>query len=453
MANNALWLEGWTVHVLDRSGEKTVAEATYDQEMTSCPKCGSVRPPYRHGPHVVKYKDIPTFGKPLTIKATVQRYQCRDCNATFLQQLPDVDDARRMTRRLVEYVLEQGVDQSYSAVARHVAVDEKTVRQMCLANVEATVERNLTEAPIILGIDEVHLAKAKRTVFVDVAGKRLLDMIETMSKAAVTQWLSWMPQRERVRIVTIDMWGPYREVAEALLPNAIIIVDRFHVVKRVEEALRDVRTRVRKGAKGKARKNPRRGRILLHKRPEKLSPMRRMMLQALLDNEPLLKDGWETKEAFHAIWTATDRATAEKAFDDWRAAIPASVAAEFGAAAATVENWRPYVFNFFDHRFTNAYTESLNRITKDFNRVGRGYKFDRIRAKILLRKPITSKPLLLCENCLGVFPEPMILERHLRPMTASKRATNTMMLCPSCHVRIHTAERLSHATVSTEKSE
>lgn len=51
MANNALWLEGWTVHVLDRSGEKTVAEATYDHGMMSCPKCGSVRPPYKHGPH------------------------------------------------------------------------------------------------------------------------------------------------------------------------------------------------------------------------------------------------------------------------------------------------------------------------------------------------------------------------------------------------------------------
>lgn len=172
------------------------------------------------------------------------------------------------------------------------------------------------------------------------------------------------------------------------------------------------------------------------------------MLDALLDNDPLLKDGWETKEAFHAIWSATDRATAEKAFDDWRAAIPASVAAEFGAAAATVENWRPYIFNFFDHRFTNAYTESLNRITKDFNRVGRGYKFDRIRAKILLRKPITSKPLILCENCLGVFPSDLMLHWH-RDKTTGRR----MRVCPSCHVRIHTAERVSHATDSTEKSE
>jgi transposase len=282
--------------------------------------------------------DIPTFGKPLVISAEVNRYRCRECGATSMQELPAMDSQRRMTKRLVDYVLQQGIDQSYSAVARHIAVDEKTVRQMCLANVQSVVKTNLTEAPIILGIDEVHLAKAKRTVFVDVAGRRFLDMIETMSKAAVTQWLSWMPHRDRVRIVTIDMWGPYKEVAEALLPNAIIVVDRFHVVKKIEEALRDVRTRVRKGAKGKARKNPRRGRILLHKRPEKLSPMRRMMLDALLANEPMLKVGWETKEAFHAIWKATDRAAAEKAFDDWKAAIPASVAAEFGAVASTVEN-------------------------------------------------------------------------------------------------------------------
>lgn len=452
MANNALWLEDWTVNALDRRPDLTIADATYDRDIEVCPKCGVVGRLYRHGTKTVKYRDIPTFGHPLVIQAEVNRYRCRECGSTSMQELPAMDGQRRMTKRLVEYVVNQGIDQTYSAVARHIDVDEKTVRNMCEEHVQRIVEESLRVAPIILGMDELTIRKRKRTVFVDVSGRRLLDMIDSMSLAAVSRWVSLMPNRERVRIVTIDMWGSYRDVAAALLPNAVVVADKWHVVKKANEALDKVRGRFRKGAKGKLAKNPRRGRIILHIKPEKLSPMKRMLLEGLLANNPLIKDAWECKEAFYAIWKGQpDRAEAERRFDEWKANIPATVKQEdeFGDLAKTVDNWRTEVFNYFDHPFTNAYTESLNRITKDFNRAGRGYTFERIRAKALLKQPITSKPLLLCENCLGVFPQPMILERHIRPMTAGNRGTNSMMLCPSCHVRVHAAERLLHDVTST----
>jgi transposase len=448
MANNAIWLENWTVTALRREADEAVAEASYDIETRDCPKCGAADRLYRHGTKLVQYRDIPTFGKPLTIKAEVARYKCRECGKTSMQHLSGMDGKRRMTSRLIDYIIEQGIDQSYSAVARHVNVDDKTVWNICEEQVQRVVKRNMTEPVIILGIDELTIRKQKRTVFVDVANRKLLDLIESMSKTAVSHWLSWMPNRDRVRIVTIDMWGPYAEVAEALLPNAIIVTDKFHVVKKANEALDSVRSRFRKGAKGKLKKNPRRGRIIMHKRPEKLSVRRRVFLDALLANNPLLKDGWETKEGFYAIWGAETRADAEQRFDAWKASIPDSVKAEFAPLGETVENWRKQVFNYFDYRFTNAYTESRNRLMKDFNRVGRGYDFYRLRAKALLQKPITSKPLVLCESCLGVFPDWFPLERHTDPMTG-----NTMRICASCHRRFHTAKLILHEINSTPKSE
>jgi transposase len=452
LANNALWLDGWTVATLERGDTETIAEATFDAEPKGCPKCGVVGRLYRHGTKNVRYRDIPTFGKPLVIKATVNRYRCRECAATFMQSLPTMDNRRRMTGRLVDYILEQGIEQTYSAVARHIDVDEKTIRNICDEHVQMAVRKNLEEAPIIFGMDELTIKGRKRTVFVDVANKRLLDIIDSRAKGAVTRWMSWMPDRERVRVVTVDMWGAYREVAYGLLPNAVVVADKWHVVKKANEALDAVRSRFRKGAKGKLRKNPRRGRLIMHITPSKLSPMRRVMLDALLDNNPLLKDGWQAKEGFYAIWQATDRTEAERRFDEWEASIPDSVP-EFRALAKTVNDWHTEVFNYFDHRFTNAYTEARNRIIKDLIRAGRGYSFDRIRAKALLKQPITSKPLLLCESCLGTFPSQAFIDtHHIRP-TKGRQPGNVMRLCANCHWRIHTAEGLLHDVRSTPKSE
>lgn len=50
-----------------------------------------------------------------------------------------------------------------------------------------------------------------------------------------------------------------------------------------------------------------------------------------------------------------------------------------------VENWRTEIFNYFDNRFTNAVTESLNRVSKEISAQGRGYNFKVLRAKILYR--------------------------------------------------------------------
>lgn len=64
---------------------------------------------------------------------------------------------------------------------------------------------------------------------------------------------------------------------------------------------------------------------------------------------------------------------------------------EFEAFASMVENWRTEIFNYFDYRFTNAITESINRVSKEISSQGRGYNFKVLRAKILYRNP-ASKP-------------------------------------------------------------
>ncbi len=438
MANNALMLKGWNVlqePEIDRDGRR-IFSAEYELMPEACPECGVVGRLYRHGVKTVSYRDVPAFGAQSVIEARVVRFKCRDCGKTSMQPMPDIDTRRRMTKRLVGYIMEQGIRKTFSAVTRDIGVDEKTVRNICEANIRKVLDEHSIDAPLILGIDEMKLGERK-----------LLDLIDAMNRGRVDRWLAMLPNRDRIKLVTIDMWGPYRAACKAMLPQARIVVDKWHIVSKANDKLDRVRARHRRIIGD--RRNPHKGRLLLQTHGKNLSPMRRMTLDSVLLNTPLLNDAWTCKEGFYSIWEATDRADAEVRFEAWKATIPASVKTEFGDLAKTVENWREEIFTFFELPFTNAYTESRNRLVKDLQREGRGYSFERLRAKAILMRPLTSEPLILCESCLGTFPKTMFLNTHHIAAKGAVDGPRPMRLCPSCHRRFHIGEEVNHGGDST----
>src|ERR1700681_3907586 len=55
-----------------------------------------------------------------------------------------------------------------------------------------------------------------------------------------------------------------------------------------------------------------------------------------------------------------------------------------------VNNWMPEIMAYFDHPMTNAYTESLNNLIRVMNRLGRGYSFEALRAKVLFTEGVSK---------------------------------------------------------------
>jgi hypothetical protein len=113
-------------------------------------------------------------------------------------------------------------------------------------------------------------------------------------------------------------------------------------------------------------------------------------LSILLQSFPAFQEPHAIKEKFREIYLfSKNRSEAEQAFEEWKTTI--NDYPEYLAFADTVENWRTEIFNYFDFRFTNAITESLNKVSKEISAQGRGYKFDVLRAKLLYRNE-AAKP-------------------------------------------------------------
>lgn len=60
----------------------------------------------------------------------------------------------------------------------------------------------------------------------------------------------------------------------------------------------------------------------------------------------------------------------------WEAQIHPDILWAFKDLLRASHNWQNEIFNYYEHVVTNAYTESVNRLARDINRMGRGYSFE-----------------------------------------------------------------------------
>jgi transposase len=192
----------------------------------------------------------------------------------------------------------------------------------------------------------------------------------------------------------MDMWNPYKTAVKTVLPKAKIVVDKFHVVKMANECLEKVRKELRSTLTSTQRKVLKNERYVLLKRRHDLTVHETINMEAWTKSFPILGEAYELKEAFYSIWDIDDKETAKVVLEAWVKSIPDSIKQAFEPLTTALSNWCDEVFNYYEFKATNAYTESLNSIIRQTDRIGRGYSFDVIRVKILysrgIRKP--SKP-------------------------------------------------------------
>jgi transposase len=193
-----------------------------------------------------------------------------------------------------------------------------------------------------------------------------------------------------VKVVTMDMWRPYRDAVRAILPDAAIVVDKFHVVRMATQAVDSVRKRLRDTMNTTARRKMMRSRYLLLKRNSSLNANDRATLDDWTTAFPALYDAYRAKEDFLALWDLPTRADAEKGIKAWREGLPPATAIVFKPLLTALDNWHEEIIGYWHHRETNALTEALNGIAKIINRQGRGYSFKAIRAKLLYAKRLQA---------------------------------------------------------------
>lgn len=237
--------------------------------------------------------------------------------------------------------------------------------------------------PRWLGIDEVKIIGKYRCILTNVEKNTVYDLLASRTMADLRTYFRQFPNRKDVELFSTDLWSNYATVAREFFPDAIVVADRFHIQRMGTNGMEAARKAIRKGLERKARLQLKDDRYILLKHGFRLTDLEREILGAIHRDFPALAAAWRCKERFFAIWEQTDRRSASEAMDAWIASVPPEMAVFFKEALSALITRRDHILNYFDHRITNAYTESINRLAKSINRMGRGYSLVVVRAKML----------------------------------------------------------------------
>ncbi|MBU3627173.1 ISL3 family transposase [Polynucleobacter sp. JS-Safj-400b-B2] len=290
----------------------------------------------------------------------------------------------------------QAIKRTFASIAEEVGCTEFTVRAVFADYVQELEKTIRFETPKWMGIDEIHLIKP-RGVITNIQNNTVVELLPNRNKETIIKYLSGLQGKKEIAYVAMDMWEPYRDAVLHVLPEAKIVIDKFYVVKMANEAVERIRKSFKAELAPKVRRTLMHDRYTLLKRESELTDKEALLLSGWANNFPTLALAYRLKEDFFKIYDAQTRNDALVLFANWEISVTHEVRDAFSDLIRAWRNWQPHILNYFDHPvnqpITNAYTESLNSLIRVMNRLGRGYSFEALRAKILFSEGAFKKEL------------------------------------------------------------
>jgi transposase len=211
----------------------------------------------------------PLGWRPTTLEIIVRRYRCAGCGHVWRQDTRLAAEPRaKLSRRGLQWALE-GIVVAHLTVARvaeGLGVAWNTANDAVLAEGKRVLinDPKRFDGVRVVGVDEHVWRHTRRgdkyvTVIIDLTAvrdgtgrARLLDMVEGRSKQAFKTWLNDRPQawRDGVEVVAMDGFTGFKTATAEELPEAVAVMDPFHVVRLAGQALEECRRRVQQALHG-----------------------------------------------------------------------------------------------------------------------------------------------------------------------------------------------------------
>ena len=398
-----------------------VSVRPHERARRRCPRCGARCPAYDRAP-ARTWRAMDLARSECALEYAPARVRCPE-HGVVVEAVPWARHGSRFTRDFEDWVACLAVRCTASAVSELARVEWHTVGGIC-SRVHADLEASRGEPRLAglrrIGIDETSYKKGHKylTVVVDHDRGRLVWAHEGTGSEVLSIFLGLLTreQRRAVRVVTADGARWIKSLVTKACPNARWVMDPFHVVQWMNDALDRVRreewnaaraalaaARPRTGRRGRPRAcevSPQEmealkadveavkgSRYALVKNPEDLTGAQRARLEALKARAgSRLLLAWELKEDLRAVFRAGDAAGAAALLDDWHARASASGMAGVEEVADKVGRRRDDIVAAVDLGVGNGRVEAINNKVKVTVRMGYGFRnTDNLVALLMLR--------------------------------------------------------------------
>jgi transposase len=359
-------------------------EVEKESRFEVCSKCAHASNAiYDH--RLVRIKDAPLRNKGVRLLIRKRRFSCEHCKTPFTEYVPGIKKGSRTTQRYKSNLLRACEDYSdLERVRRQYRCSDHYLYKAFYEMLDLESRKRRYPWPRDLGIDEKSFRREKlggtrySTVFVDHKNTRVFEVADTRKVEELKAVVSPIEGPENVLRVTQDMSETYRSFVLETFPNAIITVDKFHVLRLLTRPINLERIKIT----GDKRKNP--VRKLLLQNGKNLSFHQKSALYRWLENFPSLKELYHWKEGLMGFYRIRGFNRANRAFTKMTDGMALSKLDAIQTLRRTLMKWRIEILNYFKTHLTNARCEGFNCKISQVKLRAYGFKsFPNFRLRVL----------------------------------------------------------------------
>jgi len=353
-----------------------------------------------------KFEFIPTWGYLVFFIYTMRRVDCPRCGVR-VEEVPWAHGKRHQTKTYMQFLAHWARKLSWKEVAESFQTSWPKVFWAVKYVVEWGLKNRDLSGITAIGVDEIQWHKGHKYLTlvyqINTENIRLLWIGKDRTAKTLLRFFRFLGEErsQLLQHVCSDMWRGYLKVIKKKAVDALHILDRFHIVARINRAIDEVRAeehrKLKKDGHEHVLKN---SRWCLLKRKQNLTEKQELKLKDLLSYNLKSMRAYLLKEDLHGLWDYVSPAWAGKFIDRWCTRVMRSKIEPLKKEAKTIRKHKELILNWFKAKkaFSSGIVEGLNN-----------------KVKVTVRKSYGFKTLKCTEialyHVLGNLPEPKLTHR------------------------------------------
>ncbi len=338
-----------------------------------CSKCGSEGATYDHQQKARLVEFIPIWGFMVFFSYIMRRVQCPTCGKVVIEEVPWAKGKHRISPHYAKYLAGWAKEMSWKSVATRFHTSWQTVWRSVEMIVTYGLKNRVLNNVTALGVDEVLFQKGHKYMTLvyqlDKGSRRLLWIGKDRTKKTLRRFFADMWHIDRkfrkgLKVICSDMWKAYLTVIKEKTPKAINVLDKFHIMKKFNEAIDKIRKEEAKRLKSEG-KEPilKKSRWCFLKRKFNLTKSQKGKLKELVDMNLNTVKAYILKEQFHKFWEYKSATWAGKFLDNWCELADESELEPMKKVAKMLQSHRELILNYFiaGKEYNSGIVEGLNR--------------------------------------------------------------------------------------------
>lgn len=348
------------------------------RKMQQCPSCKYMTNKV-HDYRIQRIQHI-SVGKKLTfLNLNKRRYCCHHCGKKFYEDYSFIQKYFRKSNAVFENVCEDlKTLKNFKTIAKDNNISIPTVVRYMHYNFYFSNKHNF-DLPEKIGIDEFkgNCGDEKYQLHIfDLDTRKTIDIVKSRKYDDLEAYFSSfsLEQRCRVKVVSMDLYSPFKRIIKDKFYHSTIVADTFHFTKLVLQALDELRLNLWRNTQDKEKKYFKNLKLILAKDISKVKDKEADKLLYAFELSPVLKYAYQLKQQFLDIKKLNSFDEKEKAFRKWLDDAESSTIKEFKKPVKTLRQWHEYISNSFKLNISNGPVEGKNNLIKVLKRISFGFR-------------------------------------------------------------------------------